>query len=84
MAQARGIAAGEGSRPEMDDKRWIPSGDGSQPDMDCDRIWMDDWRWMTGDGSQEMDHGRRMTTNLLSYMKILRLCEVLPFSRSRL
>jgi len=23
--------------------------------MDCDWIWMDDWRWMTGDGSREMD-----------------------------
>jgi len=28
---------------------------------------------MTGDGSQETDHGRRMTINLLSYMK-LRSC----------
>jgi len=25
---------------------------------------------MTGDGSQETDHGRRMTINLLSYMKL--------------
>jgi hypothetical protein len=29
-----------------------------------------------------MDHGRRMTINLLSYMKISRLREVIPFSRS--
>jgi hypothetical protein len=34
---------------------------------------VDDRRWMTGDGSQETDHGRRMTINLLSYMK-LRSC----------
>jgi hypothetical protein len=47
-----------------------PSGDGSRPDMDRDRIWMDDRRWMTGDGSQETDHGRRMTINLLSDMKL--------------
>jgi len=58
----------------MDDKRWIPSGDGSWPEMDRDWIWMADRRrWMTGDGSQETDHGRRMTINLLSYMK-LRSC----------
>jgi len=60
----------DGSRPEMDDKRWIPSGDGSRQDMDRDRIWMVNRRWMTGDGSQEMDHGRRMTINLLSYLKL--------------
>jgi len=65
----RWIAAGDGLRPEMVNKRWIPSGDGSRHDMDRDRIWMDDWiwmddqRWMTGDGSQEMDHWRRMATN---------------------
>jgi hypothetical protein len=35
--------------------------------MDPDRIWMDDWTCMTGDGSQEMDHGRRMTINLLPF-----------------
>jgi len=28
---------------------------------------MDDRRWMTRDGSQEMDHGRRMTINLLPF-----------------
>jgi len=32
-----------------------------------DRIWMDDRRWMTGYGSQEMDHGRRMAINLLPF-----------------
>jgi hypothetical protein len=31
---------------------------------------MDDRRGITGDGSQEMDHARRMTINLLSYMKL--------------
>jgi len=36
-----------------------------RPDIDHDRIWMDDRRWMTGDGSQEMDHGRRLTFNPL-------------------
>jgi len=51
----RWIAAREGLRPGMDDKRWIPSGDGSRPDMDLDRIWMDDRRWMAGNGSREMD-----------------------------
>jgi len=39
-----------GSQQEMDDKRWIPSGDGSRQNMDCDRIWMDDRRWITGYG----------------------------------
>jgi hypothetical protein len=63
----RWIAAREGLRPEMDDERWIPSGDGSRQDMDLDRIWMDDRRRMTGEGSQEMDHGRRMTINLLPF-----------------
>jgi len=27
-------------------------------DMDHDRIWIEDLRWMTGDGSQEMYHRR--------------------------
>jgi hypothetical protein len=48
----------------MDDKKWIPSGDGSRQDMDRGWIWMDDRRWMTGDGSQEMDHERQMTIGL--------------------
>jgi len=60
----RWIAAGDGSQPEMDrSRRWIAAGDGSRQDMDRDRMWMDDRRWMTGDGSQEMDHWRRMATN---------------------
>ena len=87
MAEARWIAtrwivAGEGLRPEMGDKRCIPSRDRSRQDMDRDWIWMDDRRWMTGGERQEMDHGRRMTVNLLPFMKILRLYEVIPFSRS--
>jgi hypothetical protein len=32
--------------------------------MDCGR------RWMTGDGSEETDHGRRMTINLICYMML--------------
>jgi hypothetical protein len=40
--------------------------------MDRDQLWMDDRRCTTGDGSQEMDHGRRMTINLLPYTKIRR------------
>jgi len=51
----RWIAAGNGLRPEMVNKRWIPSGGGSRQDMDRDQIWMDDRRWMTGDGSRETD-----------------------------
>jgi hypothetical protein len=31
---------------------------------------VDDQRWMTGDGSQETDHGRRLTINLLSDMNL--------------
>jgi len=64
----RGITSGDRSRPVMDhNQRWIASGDGSRQDMDRDWIWMDDMRWMTGDGSQEMDHERRMTVNLLPF-----------------
>jgi hypothetical protein len=45
-------------------RRRIVAGNGSQLDMD---EWpeVDDRRYMTGDGSREMDHGRRMTINLL-------------------
>jgi hypothetical protein len=58
----RWIAAGNGSRQEMDrGPKWIAAGDGSRPEWHCGR------RWMTGDGSQEMDHGRRMTMNLLPF-----------------
>jgi hypothetical protein len=49
--------------------------DGSRPEMDRGMIWIatgygwmtevDDWRWMTGDGPKEMDHGRRMAINPL-------------------
>jgi hypothetical protein len=46
------------------------------------RLEIIDRIWMTRNGCQEMDHGRRMTISLLPFMKILRLCEVLPFSRS--
>jgi len=52
----REIAAGNGLRPEMVNRRWL-----------------------TGDGSRETDDDRSPC-----YMKILRICEVIPFSRSRL
>jgi len=87
MAEARGmmtrwISTGEG-RPqmvtrdrwrEMDHvRRWIAAGYGSWPDMDRDRIWMDDRRWIMGDGWQSIS---------FPFMKIFRLCEVIPFSKS--
>jgi hypothetical protein len=72
------ITAGDGSRPEMDDKRWIPSGEGSGPDMNSDRIRMDDRRWISGDGSRETEGNQSPTLSMI----ILRLCEVIPFSRS--
>jgi len=34
----RWIMAGDGFRPQMDDKRWILSRDGLRPDMHRDRI----------------------------------------------
>jgi hypothetical protein len=37
----------------MDDKIRIPDRDGSGEDMDRDWIGMNEWRWMTGDGSRE-------------------------------
>jgi hypothetical protein len=42
---------------------WITARDRSRHDMDRNQMWMDDRRWMRGDESQEMDHGRRMTIN---------------------
>jgi hypothetical protein len=76
----RWIAAGDGSHPEMDrGRRWIAAGDGSRQDMDRDRMWMKDRRWISGDGSRETDDNQS-----LSYMRILRLCEIIRFSRSRL
>jgi hypothetical protein len=33
----------------------IAARDGLRPDMDRDRIWVDDQRWMTGDGLLETD-----------------------------
>jgi hypothetical protein len=67
MAEASGIAAGDGSRPEgARGRRWLTR-DGSRPEVARGLIWMDDRRWMTGYGSQEMDHGRRMTINLLPF-----------------
>jgi len=81
-----GIAAREGLRPEMDEIRQIPSGDISLPDMDLDCIWMDDWRWTTGGGWQEMDVRRWITGDgwqsiSLPIMKILGLCELILFAK---
>jgi len=49
--------------------RWIVARNRSRLDLNG---WpeVDDRRWMKGDGSQETDHGRRMTINLHSYMKL--------------
>jgi len=83
MAGTNWITAGDGSRPEADrSRRWIMTGGGSRPGIDHNWIWMHDWRWLTGDVSQEMNHGRWMTINLLSYTMILRLCDFIPFSKS--
>jgi len=59
----RWIVTGNGSPPERDCGRrwmttWITVRDRLRPDMDRDRIWMDDRRWNTGGGWQEMDQGR--------------------------
>jgi len=71
----RGIMARDRLHPEMDCKRWILSGNGSWQDMNCHCLHIDHWRWMRGDGSQEMNYGRWMSTNLHSYKRILRLCK---------
>jgi len=42
-------------------RRWIAARDGLQPEMARGR------RWMTGDGSPEMDHGRQMAINPLPF-----------------
>ena len=55
----------DGSWPEMDcSRRWMTR-DGSRPEMDRGMIWIatghgwmtevDDWRWITGDGSRKTD-----------------------------
>ena len=87
----RWIAAREGLRPQGDCgqrwiTRWITVRYRLRADMDRDRIWMDDRRWMTGDGSREIHQGRRMTINLLSYMKLRnynrpRICRHTVFQR---
>jgi len=66
-------------------RRWVTAGDGSRPDMDR-RPEVDNLRWITGDGGREMDHGRRMTINLLPYMKLpsynqARVCRHTVFQR---
>ena len=82
------IAARDGSRPERDWGRGWMTRDGSRPEMDRGRIWISTgYGWMTGGGWQEMDHGRWMTINLLSYMKLrssnrARICRHTVFQRS--
>jgi len=68
--------------PEMDDNEWVPSRDKLRLEMVRERIWMDDWSWMTGGGWLEIDHRRWMTMDLLHHMTILRLGKVISFSRS--
>jgi len=65
------IAARDGSQPERDcGPRWMTR-DGSLPEMDRIKIWISTgYGWMTGGEWQEMDHGRRITINLLSYIKL--------------
>ena len=46
---------------------------------------MDDWRWMKGDRSQEMDHVRRMTINLLPFyedIEVMRSYTILEITTS--
>lgn len=51
--------------------------------LDRNYKWMDDWIWMDDSRSISGDRSReRMKIYLLSYMKILRLSEVLPCSKS--
>jgi len=65
-------------------QRRIAAGDGWK-EIDRGRIWIATrYGWMTWDRSQEMHHGRQMAINPLLFMIILRLCEVIQFSRSRL
>jgi len=42
---------------------------------------MDDQRWMTGDGSQEMDHWRRMATNPVPFYEDIEVFAKLYDSR---
>jgi len=44
------------------DEKWIAAREGLRPEVDNQEV--DDRRWMTGDGSQEMDHERQMTIGL--------------------
>lgn len=50
-------------QPEMEDKRWILLEDGSWAEMDCKWMWTDGCRMVTGDGSQELHHGRCIIIN---------------------
>ena len=56
MAGTNRITAGDGLRTDRECGRRCMIRDGSRPEMDRDQIWM--------------DHERRMTINLVSYMKL--------------
>lgn len=75
-------AARGGSLPNIPVKKCTRSGDGLRHDMYRYRIRMDNWWWMTGDGPQELDHGKWKTITPLSNMRIWRLSKVIPFSKS--
>jgi len=68
----------------------ITVGDGSQGGMDRGRIWIViEYGWMTGGGRQEMDLRRWIMGDgwqsiHFTFMKILQLCEVIRFMKSRL
>jgi len=52
-------------------QRSIAARDGSYPEMDCGRLLIaTGYGLMTAGGSQEIDRGRRMTINVLSYTKL--------------
>jgi len=63
MAGTDWITGGDGSRPEMDrSRKEIVAGDGSNDELrseiDRGQIWIaTGYRWMTGYGWQEMNHG---------------------------
>jgi len=88
----RWTATGAGSPQDWDRIQRLFTTDASYLEVDCGQIrivtrygWvteLDHMRWMAADQSQEMDHGRGVTINLLSNVKTLRLCEVIPCSTS--
>jgi len=54
------IAAGNGSRPEMDrGRKWIAAGNGSQPEMDRGRGWIAAREGLRPEMDDKIDHGQR-------------------------